>query len=205
LISCYRSTEVPTPRVNTITVYNNNVFNGNRRRAALVAPEPTLEVRQVTVVPTAIPAYASPCSGSVRYSSACSCVGVTATIVTEPVPTYSVVVATSTVVDTHPWINFHGYYGDDTCEYGDDGIGLLEAGLCQVLPSQFSIFDAPLQPGTCADTSDYVINFYGYSPHYDPGCDTVDFLRTVLPVPGVGIIAMARITTQRVIIRSVFE
>jgi hypothetical protein len=28
-----------------------------------------------TIIPTSIPAYASACSGSVRYSSACSCVG----------------------------------------------------------------------------------------------------------------------------------
>ena len=31
----------------------------------------------VTAVPTAIPTYASACSGSLRYSSACSCVGAT--------------------------------------------------------------------------------------------------------------------------------
>jgi len=37
----------------------------------------TVEVSQMTITPTAIPDYASACSGSVRYSSACSCVGVT--------------------------------------------------------------------------------------------------------------------------------
>jgi hypothetical protein len=34
-----------------------------------------------TVQPTSVPAYASPCSGTVRYSSACSCFGVTETTV----------------------------------------------------------------------------------------------------------------------------
>ncbi|KAI9724081.1 MAG: hypothetical protein M1812_000800 [Candelaria pacifica] len=46
----------------------------------------TLAARQATVVPTAIPAYASPCSGAVRYSSACSCLGVTGTTTTAPAP-----------------------------------------------------------------------------------------------------------------------
>lgn len=40
----------------------------------------------VTVSPTAIPPYATPCSGSVRYSSACSCIGVTAATTTAPTP-----------------------------------------------------------------------------------------------------------------------
>jgi hypothetical protein len=34
-----------------------------------------------TVQPTSVPAYASPCSGTVRYSSACSCFGVAKTTV----------------------------------------------------------------------------------------------------------------------------
>ncbi|KAK6533398.1 hypothetical protein TWF694_002344 [Orbilia ellipsospora] len=41
-----------------------------------------LQKRQQTAIPTAIPTYASACSGSVRYSSACSCIGVTATTIT---------------------------------------------------------------------------------------------------------------------------
>lgn len=40
-----------------------------------------------TVQPTAVPAYASACSGTVRYSSACSCFGVTETTITMPTPT----------------------------------------------------------------------------------------------------------------------
>jgi hypothetical protein len=51
---------------------------------------PVLEVRQVTVHPTSIPAYASPCSGAIRYSSACSCIGVTATTITASAPTTTI-------------------------------------------------------------------------------------------------------------------
>lgn len=60
-----------------------------------------------------IPAYASPCSGVVRYSSACSCLGVTATTVTAPASTVTVtatktltvttaILATSSVLVTSP-------------------------------------------------------------------------------------------------------
>ncbi|KAK6339648.1 hypothetical protein TWF718_009043 [Orbilia javanica] len=52
-----------------------------------VLPEPstqTFEKRNepITNTNTAIPAYASPCSGSIRYSSACSCIGATHTVTT---------------------------------------------------------------------------------------------------------------------------
>ena len=43
--------------------------------------------RQVTVVPSSVPSYASACSGTSRYSSACSCWGITATTSTAPAPT----------------------------------------------------------------------------------------------------------------------
>jgi len=55
-----------------------------------------------TIIPTNIPAYASPCSGAVRYSSACSCAGVTGSTTTVtpttcnpggPQPTFSLIVA----------------------------------------------------------------------------------------------------------------
>ncbi|KAL5313124.1 hypothetical protein ACEPPN_018857 [Leptodophora sp. 'Broadleaf-Isolate-01'] len=48
--------------------------------------------RQQTSVPTAIPAYASPCSGAVKYSSACSCIGATRTTITAATPTLTVTV-----------------------------------------------------------------------------------------------------------------
>jgi len=59
-----------------------------------------IEVRQVTVTPTAVPAYASACSGTVKYSSACSCIGVTRHTVTAstPVTTFTTSVTTTATV-----------------------------------------------------------------------------------------------------------
>ncbi|KAF3903675.1 hypothetical protein AA313_de0207753 [Arthrobotrys entomopaga] len=54
--------------------------------------------RQVTVIPSRIPAYASPCSGSVRYSSACSCMGISAITITAPAPT--TVITTQLTIST---------------------------------------------------------------------------------------------------------
>jgi hypothetical protein len=51
-----------------------------------------LEARQVTVIPTAVPAYASACSGTARYSSACSCFKVTGVTTTAPTPTKTITV-----------------------------------------------------------------------------------------------------------------
>ncbi|KAK6544632.1 hypothetical protein TWF694_001321 [Orbilia ellipsospora] len=61
--------------------------------------------RQATVVPSKIPPYASPCSGSVRYSSACSCIGVTAIALTLPAPT-TVVTTQLTISTTTTFTDF---------------------------------------------------------------------------------------------------
>ncbi|KAK6498848.1 hypothetical protein TWF481_011420 [Arthrobotrys musiformis] len=53
----------------------------------------------VTNTATSIPAYASPCSGSIRYSSACSCIGATHTVITVESP---IRVLTSTIYITIP-------------------------------------------------------------------------------------------------------
>ena len=50
--------------------------------------------QQMTVVPSSIPAYASACSGAVRYSSACSCVDVTGKTITAVAPTVTAVAPT---------------------------------------------------------------------------------------------------------------
>jgi hypothetical protein len=51
-----------------------------------------LAKRQATNAPSRIPAYASPCSGTLRYSSACSCVGATQTTVTAVAPSTTIYV-----------------------------------------------------------------------------------------------------------------
>ncbi|MCJ1438399.1 hypothetical protein MMC27_007787, partial [Xylographa pallens] len=56
-----------------------------------------LQPRQETVTPSSIPSYASACSGSVGYSSACSCVGVTRSTTTVATPT-----TTTTITVTSP-------------------------------------------------------------------------------------------------------
>ena len=48
--------------------------------------------RAATVSPSAVPSYASACSGTARYSSACACFGVSKTTITAPVPTSTVTV-----------------------------------------------------------------------------------------------------------------
>jgi hypothetical protein len=143
-----------------MTVYDNN---NKRRRAPVAAPEPTLEARQVTVIPTAIPAYASPCSGSVRYSSACSCIGVTATVTTAPTPTTVVTAATatSTFVETQPSLDFTGF-GSVGCSEYNLGPGSFILGDCVELPNQISIFDYAFNTGTCAETFTCVANLYAF-------------------------------------------
>jgi len=67
-----------------------------------VAPPVTyrgLQARQQTELPSVVPTYASACSGTARYSSACSCWGITAYTTTLPTPT---VYATVTVSPTCP-------------------------------------------------------------------------------------------------------
>ena len=77
------------------------------KRDATPAPVPAEDVEiavcQVTVVPSSVPTYALACSGSVRYSSACSCWGITASTITVATPTISTTVtvtSTTTVVVT---------------------------------------------------------------------------------------------------------
>ncbi|KAK6331481.1 hypothetical protein TWF730_004563 [Orbilia blumenaviensis] len=60
--------------------------------------DPALKKRQVA--PT-IPAYASPCSGEARFTSACSCIGVTGPItVTAPVPSTTITLTTTVTYST---------------------------------------------------------------------------------------------------------
>lgn len=72
----------------------------------LVVKETASETTTVTVVTAAlrkredaaptIPAYASPCSGAARYSTACACVGVSMTTIEAATPTVTVTVTEST-------------------------------------------------------------------------------------------------------------
>ena len=55
-----------------------------------------LAARQNTASPSIVPIYASACSGTVRYSSACSCIGVTQRATTVAAPT-TIVTITNTI------------------------------------------------------------------------------------------------------------
>ncbi|KAL2069181.1 hypothetical protein VTL71DRAFT_15519 [Oculimacula yallundae] len=85
----------------------------NDKRSGFLNINPPLSViqkRQQTARPTGIPTYASACSGSVRYSSACSCIGVRGTTITAATPTFIVTVSntnfqTSTKLATSTFIS----------------------------------------------------------------------------------------------------
>ncbi|MCJ1396542.1 hypothetical protein MMC18_009433 [Xylographa bjoerkii] len=78
----------------TLAPKNKRALNGDLRGHSV-----TLAPRQMTVAPSSIPSYASACSGSARYSSACSCIGVTKSTTTAPTPVTTKTV-TATAVQT---------------------------------------------------------------------------------------------------------
>ncbi|MCJ1401562.1 hypothetical protein MMC11_004778 [Xylographa trunciseda] len=79
----------------TVPAKNKRALNGDLRGHSV-----TIAPRQMTVTPSSIPSYASACSGSVRYSSACSCIGVTKSTTTAPTPiTTKTVTATAVQTD----------------------------------------------------------------------------------------------------------
>ena len=61
---------------------------------------PVVAKRQQTASPSNIPAYASPCSGAVKYSSACSCLGVTVRTTTIAAPRQTVTRSETTTTGT---------------------------------------------------------------------------------------------------------
>ncbi|KAE9367345.1 hypothetical protein N431DRAFT_444495 [Stipitochalara longipes BDJ] len=91
----------------TVTVCN-AVLAGE----TLIPPPPT-------VIPSHIPSYASACSGSARYSSACECVGVSPVTTTVPTPTAFTVSHTS-VVAAAPTLNAVQFYNGFVCDPTDN-------------------------------------------------------------------------------------
>jgi len=85
----------------TLTTIIANTFNRKRSEATKLDHRLPLSLaaRQQTVMPSNVPIYASACSGTVRYSSACSCLGLTKSTITVAAPT-TVVPSTSTVTVT---------------------------------------------------------------------------------------------------------
>ncbi|PNY25686.1 Uncharacterized protein TCAP_04376 [Tolypocladium capitatum] len=75
------TTVVPDATTTTVTVTVDADATPRLRRDA------GLRYRAATEVPTAVPAYASSCQEGTKYSSACSCWGITAMATTAPQPT----------------------------------------------------------------------------------------------------------------------
>ncbi|MCJ1296775.1 hypothetical protein MMC34_008342 [Xylographa carneopallida] len=83
----------------TVTVLAKRAVSASGMRHMLDYKSIPLEPRQMTVAPSSIPAYASACSGTSQYSSACSCIGVTPTTTTVAAPT-TTTTKTITVTNT---------------------------------------------------------------------------------------------------------
>ncbi|KAK2053778.1 hypothetical protein LY76DRAFT_581222 [Colletotrichum caudatum] len=79
--SFLQATVTPSPTTVTVTV---TAAPARARRDGHIAD------RQVTELPTLVPAYASSCDDAAEYSSACSCWGITAVTSTAPRPTVTV-------------------------------------------------------------------------------------------------------------------
>ncbi|KAL2064101.1 hypothetical protein VTL71DRAFT_4595 [Oculimacula yallundae] len=106
--SYFRATVTPAASTVTMTINFSETLIVTQKTTftsvVTVQPEaglPLKEKRQRTVIPSEIPTYASACSGSVRYSSACSCIGVTQATITASRPTTTITISeTSTSTAT---------------------------------------------------------------------------------------------------------
>ncbi|PMD49093.1 hypothetical protein L207DRAFT_522397 [Hyaloscypha variabilis F] len=102
--SYFLTTVTPATYTTTLIIATiTSVVDMKKRDEGILYP------RQETVAPTNIPAYASACSGSVRYSSACSCVGVTAMTTMAPTLTYTQTVTTTTYLISAPTLLINKY------------------------------------------------------------------------------------------------
>lgn len=148
--------------------------------------------RQQTVIPASIPTYASACSGSVRYSSACSCIGVTAKTTFAPTPTYiKTVTATTTVVSPPTYAAFHPlkkncsippfltnnwlrlpalqYYNADDCTNDNQPLATtFTLNTCVAFPTDYSLSFGTFIGGACSPDQCSVL-LYGDS---DLNCAT---------------------------------
>ncbi|KAL7794241.1 hypothetical protein V8C37DRAFT_401541 [Trichoderma ceciliae] len=77
--SFMRATVTPEAITTTVTITVDSDMTSKAKRTA--------DNSAMTVFPTAIPDYASPCDSGAIYSSACSCWGITATTTTVATPT----------------------------------------------------------------------------------------------------------------------
>lgn len=130
--------------------------------------EPMIVRRQTTVIPTSIPTYASACSGSSRYSSACSCVGVTGGITSAPTPATATVI-TSSIVESNPTVNVfptvtviqYDTTDDRTCVEAPNEETITPVPLAECVPIIYA-YSFSLSTFTQGEfsSSDCYVNFY---------------------------------------------
>ncbi|EPS39087.1 hypothetical protein H072_7116 [Dactylellina haptotyla CBS 200.50] len=141
-------TSTVTSGVSSVTEsYNNLRRRRLRERAAVLAGR---------AAPT-IPAYASACSGAVRYSSACSCVGVTSTVVMAPTPVITVTETASAL----PTLLATNYPGTSIVCAGEavNSFPVLN-GQCISNPTYWSINLGSFGPSSC-DQSKCGVQIWG--------------------------------------------
>jgi hypothetical protein len=147
----YRPTNSSPSLLSTVTVCN-AVPAGES--VTLIPPLPT-------VIPSHIPPYASACSGSARYSSACECVGVTPVTTTVPTPTAFTVSHTSTVAAA-PTLNAVQFYNGFVCDPTDNILTDTPAVLdvCTLTSLSYSLNFASFVPAGGLTAAECSVNFY---------------------------------------------
>ncbi|KAK6343498.1 hypothetical protein TWF730_011088 [Orbilia blumenaviensis] len=101
--SYFQTTVTPPSTYTTIQIVTPTILTSYEQTTTVPIPiattDASIETPQ-TFIPSNIPTYASACSGSIRYSSACSCIGMTAKKTTLPAPTTTTLTVTDTASQT---------------------------------------------------------------------------------------------------------
>ncbi len=120
----------------------------------LIPPAPT-------VIPSHITSYASTCSGSVQYFSACECVSVFPVTTTIPTPTAFTVSHTSTVAAA-PTLNVVQFYNGFVCDPTDNILMDTPAPLDVFTETtlSYSLTFASFVPAGGLTASECSVNFY---------------------------------------------
>ncbi|EPS41104.1 hypothetical protein H072_4990 [Dactylellina haptotyla CBS 200.50] len=100
--SYFRTTATPATSTFYETVHETTITNTAEATVTVTVGPPGATIKkrvegEVLDIPTEIPGYATACSGSVAYSSACSCIGVTGTTITVAAPSTTITVTTSDI------------------------------------------------------------------------------------------------------------
>ncbi|KAK6535624.1 hypothetical protein TWF694_002079 [Orbilia ellipsospora] len=106
-----------------------------------------------------IPAYASPCDSSARYSSACSCIGVTMSTITLPTPSTTLTVSTTTT--RIPNLQATGYVNSICAAAGTSVMFTMSNGECISNPVFYSVNIGSLMPAGCDASKCQILGWGG--------------------------------------------